>query len=163
MQVAPPLRRSIGWPGQLTLTVRTDEDESVDYELDELAHAYPVTIHRSQGSEYPVVVSLLTTGSWMMLQRSLLYAGVTWAEKLVVLAGSRCALLTHRVALLATAAYIYLLEGAVTIPLKPMLRYGANGANRSALASVVKVLWNFTVPALAGTSLMLITCKALPA
>jgi exodeoxyribonuclease V alpha subunit len=78
-----------------TLTVRTDEDESVDYgfdELDELAHAYAVTIHRSQGSEYPAVVVPLTTASWMMLQRNLLYTGVTRAKKLVVLAGSRRAL-----------------------------------------------------------------------
>ena len=78
-----------------TLTVRTDEDESVDYgfdELDELAHAYAVTIHRSQGSEYPAVVIPLTTGSWLMLQRNLLYTGVTRAKKLVVLAGSRRAL-----------------------------------------------------------------------
>ena len=78
-----------------TLTVRTDEDESVDYgfdELDELAHAYAVTIHRSQGSEYAAVVIPLTTGSWMMLQRNLLYTGVTRAKKLVVLAGSRRAL-----------------------------------------------------------------------
>jgi exodeoxyribonuclease V alpha subunit len=78
-----------------TLTVRTDEDESVDYgfdELDELAHAYAVTIHRSQGSEYPAVVIPLTTSSWMMLQRNLLYTGVTRAKKLVVLAGSRRAL-----------------------------------------------------------------------
>jgi exodeoxyribonuclease V alpha subunit len=78
-----------------TLTVRTDEDESVDYdfaELDELAHAYAMTIHRSQGSEYPAVVIPLTTGSWMMLQRNLLYTAVTRAKKLVVLAGSRRAL-----------------------------------------------------------------------
>ena len=78
-----------------TLTIRTDEDESVDYgfdELDELAHAYAVTIHRSQGSEYPAVVIPLTTSSWMMLQRNLLYTGVTRAKKLVVLAGSRRAL-----------------------------------------------------------------------
>ena len=72
-----------------TLTVLTDEDEQVDYgfdELDELAHAYAVTIHRSQGSEYPAVVIPLTMGSWMMLQRNLLYTGVTRAKKLVVLA-----------------------------------------------------------------------------
>jgi exodeoxyribonuclease V alpha subunit len=78
-----------------TLTVRTDEDESVDYgfdELDELAHAYAVTIHRSQGSEYPAVVIPLTTSSWTMLQRNLLYTGVTRAKKLVVLVGSRRAL-----------------------------------------------------------------------
>jgi exodeoxyribonuclease V alpha subunit len=78
-----------------TLTVLTDEDERVDYgfdELDELAHAYAVTIHRSQGSEYPAVVIPLTMGSWMMLQRNLLYTGVTRAKRLVVLAGSRRAL-----------------------------------------------------------------------
>jgi ATP-dependent exoDNAse (exonuclease V) alpha subunit len=75
--------------------VLTDEDEPVDYdfaELDELAHAYAVTIHRSQGSEYPAVVIPLTTASWMMLRRNLLYTGVTRARKLIVLAGSRRAL-----------------------------------------------------------------------
>src|SRR6266516_582476 len=78
-----------------TLTVRTDEDEQIDYgfdELDELDCAYAVTIHRSQGSEYPAVVIPLVTSSWMMLQRNLLYTGVTRARKLVVLAGSRRAL-----------------------------------------------------------------------
>ena len=73
------------------LTVRTDEDEEIGYdfdELDELAHAYAVTIHRSQGSEYPAVVIPLTTSAWMMLQRNLLYTGITRAKKLVVLAGS---------------------------------------------------------------------------
>jgi exodeoxyribonuclease V alpha subunit len=77
------------------LTVRTDEDEELSYdfdELDELAHAYAVTIHRSQGSEYPAVVIPLTTSAWMMLQRNLLYTGITRAKKLVVLAGSRRAL-----------------------------------------------------------------------
>ena len=78
-----------------TLTVLTDEDEQLDYdfaELDELAHAYAVTIHRSQGSEYPAVVIPLTTSSWMMLQRNLLYTGITRAKQLIVLAGSRRAL-----------------------------------------------------------------------
>ena len=77
------------------LTVRTDEDEEISYdfdELDELAHAYAVTIHRSQGSEYPAVVIPLTTSAWMMLQRNLLYTGITRAKRLVVLAGSRRAL-----------------------------------------------------------------------
>ncbi|GHG69799.1 SF1B family DNA helicase RecD2 [Streptomyces griseocarneus] len=77
------------------LTVRTDEDEEVGYdfdELDELAHAYAVTIHRSQGSEYPAVVIPVTTGAWMMLQRNLLYTAVTRAKRLVVLVGSRRAL-----------------------------------------------------------------------
>ena len=78
-----------------TLTVLTDEDESIDYdfaELDELAHAYAITIHRSQGSEYPAVVIPVTTSAWMMLQRNLLYTGVTRAKKLIVLVGSRRAL-----------------------------------------------------------------------
>ena len=78
-----------------TLTMLTDEDEQVDYdfaELDELAHAYAVTVHRSQGSEYPAVVIPVTTSSWMMLQRNLLYTGVTRARKLLILAGSRRAL-----------------------------------------------------------------------
>jgi exodeoxyribonuclease V alpha subunit len=77
------------------LTVRTDEDEDIGYdfdELDELSHAYAVTIHRSQGSEYPAVVIPVTTGAWMMLQRNLLYTAVTRAKRLVVLVGSRRAI-----------------------------------------------------------------------
>ncbi|MFE5211186.1 ATP-dependent RecD-like DNA helicase [Streptomyces sp. NPDC056600] len=82
-------------PDEQRLTVLTDEDEEVPYdfdELDELAHAYAVTIHRSQGSEYPAVVIPVTTGAWMMLQRNLLYTAVTRAKKLVVLVGSRKAI-----------------------------------------------------------------------
>jgi exodeoxyribonuclease V alpha subunit len=74
-------------------TSQEDEEIPFDFdELDELAHAYAVTIHRSQGSEYPAVVIPLTTSAWMMLQRNLLYTGITRAKKLVVLAGSRRAL-----------------------------------------------------------------------
>jgi len=82
-------------PVEQCLTVLTDEDEEVSYdfdELDELAHAYAVTIHRSQGSEYPAVVIPVTTGAWMMLQRNLLYTAVTRAKRLVVLVGSRKAI-----------------------------------------------------------------------
>lgn len=82
-------------PEDQTLTVRTDEDEDIAYdydELDELSHAYAMTIHRSQGSEYPAVVIPLTTSAWMMLQRNLLYTAVTRAKQLVVLVGSRRAL-----------------------------------------------------------------------
>jgi exodeoxyribonuclease V alpha subunit len=78
-----------------TVTVHTDEDERLEYdfdELDELTHAYAMTIHRSQGSEYPAVVIPLTTSAWMMLQRNLLYTAITRAKKLVVLVGSRRAL-----------------------------------------------------------------------
>ncbi|GAA3722042.1 SF1B family DNA helicase RecD2 [Streptomyces tremellae] len=77
------------------LTVLTDEDEEVPYdfdELDELSHAYAVTIHRSQGSEYPAVVIPVTRSAWMMLQRNLLYTAVTRAKRLVVLVGSRQAI-----------------------------------------------------------------------
>ncbi|WP_103528537.1 ATP-dependent RecD-like DNA helicase [Streptomyces sp. SM12] len=77
------------------LTVLTEEDEEIGYEfteLDELSHAYAVTIHRSQGSEYPCVVIPVTTSAWMMLQRNLLYTAVTRAKRLVVLVGSRRAL-----------------------------------------------------------------------
>ncbi|MEO3750058.1 ATP-dependent RecD-like DNA helicase [Streptomyces sp. B6B3] len=82
-------------PEEQRLTVVTDEDEEVGYdfaELDELAHAYAVTIHRSQGSEYPCVVIPVTMSAWMMLQRNLLYTAVTRAKRLVVLVGSRRAL-----------------------------------------------------------------------
>ena len=77
------------------LTVRTDEDEDIDYdfdELDELQHAYAITVHRSQGSEYPAVVVPLTMSAYTLLQRNLLYTAVTRAKRLVVLAGSRKAL-----------------------------------------------------------------------
>jgi exodeoxyribonuclease V alpha subunit len=77
------------------LRVRLDEDEEVGYgfdELDELTHAYAVSIHRAQGSEYPCVVIPLTMSAWMMLQRNLLYTAVTRAKRLVVLVGSRRAL-----------------------------------------------------------------------
>ncbi|MGC5342367.1 ATP-dependent RecD-like DNA helicase [Streptomyces sp. DT24] len=82
-------------PDEQRLTVLTDEDEEIPYdfdELDELSHAYAMTIHRSQGSEYPAVVVPVTTSAWMMLQRNLLYTAVTRAKKLVVLVGSRRAI-----------------------------------------------------------------------
>ena len=77
------------------LRVLLDEDEEVGYgfdELDELTHAYAVSIHRAQGSEYPCVVVPLVMGAWLMLQRNLLYTAVTRAKRLVVLVGSRRAL-----------------------------------------------------------------------
>ena len=56
-------------------------------ELDELTHAYAVSIHKSQGSEFPVVVIPVLTTHYMMLQRNLLYTAVTRARRLVVLVG----------------------------------------------------------------------------
>jgi exodeoxyribonuclease V alpha subunit len=61
-------------------------------ELDELVLAYATTIHKSQGSEYPAVVIPLTTQHYPMLQRNLVYTGVTRGKRLVVLIGQRRAL-----------------------------------------------------------------------
>ncbi len=61
-------------------------------ELDELAHAYAISVHKSQGSEYPAVVVPLLTQHYMMLQRNLLYTAVTRGKKLVILVGSKKAL-----------------------------------------------------------------------
>jgi exodeoxyribonuclease V alpha subunit len=58
-------------------------------ELDELVLAYATTIHKSQGSEYPAVVIPLTTQHYPMLQRNLLYTGVTRGRRLVVIVGQR--------------------------------------------------------------------------
>jgi exodeoxyribonuclease V alpha subunit len=63
-------------------------------EADRLALAYAVTVHKSQGSEYPAVVIPLTRQHRPMLQRNLLYTAVTRARQLVVLVGSRQALST---------------------------------------------------------------------
>ncbi|WP_025272774.1 SF1B family DNA helicase RecD2 [Haloglycomyces albus] len=77
-------------------TIRTDEDEEVGYdfsELDELTHAYAITVHRSQGSEYPAVVVPMTTSAYTMLRRNLLYTAITRAKRLVVLVGSKRAMM----------------------------------------------------------------------
>jgi exodeoxyribonuclease V alpha subunit len=58
-------------------------------QLDELVHAYAISIHKSQGSEFPVVVIPLLMQHYMMLQRNLLYTAVTRARKLVVLVGDK--------------------------------------------------------------------------
>jgi exodeoxyribonuclease V alpha subunit len=74
-------------------TLRVDFDgRIVPYEraeLDQLVHAYAVSVHKSQGSEYPAVVIPIATQHYMMLQRSLLYTAVTRGKQLVVLVGSR--------------------------------------------------------------------------
>ena len=58
-------------------------------ELDELTLAYACTIHKSQGSEYPIVVMPVTMAHYIMLQRNLLYTGVTRAKKILVMIGSK--------------------------------------------------------------------------
>ena len=71
------------------------EGRKVVYEfsdLDELTLAYAVSVHKSQGSEYPVVVIPLLTQHYMMLQRNLFYTAVTRAKKMVVIVGTRQAI-----------------------------------------------------------------------
>lgn len=61
-------------------------------ELDELVHAYAVSIHKSQGSEYPAVVIPIHTQHYVLLQRNLLYTGITRGKELVVLVGTEKAM-----------------------------------------------------------------------
>jgi exodeoxyribonuclease V alpha subunit len=81
-------------PDQGEVTVTFDGREVVYGfgELDALAPAYAVTIHKSQGSEYPAVVIPVLTQHYTMLRRNLLYTGVTRGKRLVVLVGQRRAL-----------------------------------------------------------------------
>ena len=81
--------------GVLSLTFEGTPARLVDYdfgELDALALAYAMTVHKAQGSEYPAVVMPLSTQHYPMLQRRLLYTGVTRAKNLMVLLGERRAL-----------------------------------------------------------------------
>ena len=73
-----------------TLTVEYEEHRMVEYsfkELDQLELAYAITIHKSQGSEYPAVIIPLLTGPRMLMNRNLLYTAVTRARKCVTLVG----------------------------------------------------------------------------
>ena len=77
-----------------TLTV-TFDNRLVEYditELDEIVLAYAITIHKSQGSEFPVVVMPVTMKHFVMLQRNLIYTGITRAKKICVLVGTTKAL-----------------------------------------------------------------------
>lgn len=81
-------------PVQLRVSVRYPERE-VEYEagaLGDLSCAFAITVHRSQGGEFPAVVVPLVTQHWPMLQRNLLYTAITRARKLVVLVGQPRAL-----------------------------------------------------------------------
>jgi exodeoxyribonuclease V alpha subunit len=81
-------------PVEQTLTVRID-DRPVLYdwgEADELTHAFAISVHKSQGSEYYAVVVPMLTQHYLMLQRNLLYTAITRAERLVVLVGTRRAI-----------------------------------------------------------------------
>ena len=74
-----------------TVTVCFDEERLVDYsfqELDDLELAYAVTVHKSQGSEYPAVILPLLSGPAGLFNRNLLYTAVTRARSCVVILGS---------------------------------------------------------------------------
>ena len=67
----------------------------IDYDitdLDELVHAYATTIHKAQGSEYPIVVMPILMNHYVMLQRNLIYTGITRAKKVLVMVGTKKAL-----------------------------------------------------------------------
>ena len=77
-----------------TLLVNFD-GRSIEYdatELDELVHAYATTIHKAQGSEYPIVVMPVLMNHYVMLQRNLIYTGITRARKILVMIGTKKAL-----------------------------------------------------------------------
>ena len=91
-----------GDPGRIHAVYQSDrrftvlfDSGSVDYsfeEADQLRLAYAITIHKSQGSEFPVVIVPLLTQHYMMLRRNLLYTAMTRAERLLILVGSRQAM-----------------------------------------------------------------------
>lgn len=77
-----------------TLLVNFD-NRSIEYdatELDELVHAYATTIHKAQGSEYSIVVMPVLMNHFVMLQRNLVYTGITRAKKILVMVGTKKAL-----------------------------------------------------------------------
>ena len=76
------------------VTIRFDNNE-IEYdttELDEVVLAYAITVHKSQGSEYQIVICPVTTQHFMMLQKNLIYTAITRAKKIIVLVGSKKAL-----------------------------------------------------------------------
>lgn len=89
----------IGWitavhPENREITIEFDRRLiTYDYtDLDEVVLAYAISVHKSQGSEYPVVIFPVTTQHYLLLQRNLLYTAITRAKKLVVLIGTQKAL-----------------------------------------------------------------------
>ncbi len=88
--------------GRISVINRANNEVTVDYEgrpvvydftdLDEIVLAYAVSVHKSQGSEYPVVIMPLLTQHYMLLQRNLLYTAITRGKRLVVIIGTNKAL-----------------------------------------------------------------------
>lgn len=88
--------------GSIAEIMGEDQEAAIDFpqgrvvfqaaDFIDMAHAYAVTVHKSQGSEYPAVVLIASTQHFMMLQRNLLYTGLTRARKTIVFLGSRKAI-----------------------------------------------------------------------
>ena len=81
-------------PVERTLVIQFD-DRAVEYdvtELDEIVLAYATTVHKAQGAEYPIVVMPVLMNHYVMLQRNLLYTGVTRAKKALMLVGTKKAI-----------------------------------------------------------------------
>jgi exodeoxyribonuclease V alpha subunit len=83
------IRRTDADAGLLSVEIDGREVIYEQQELDELIHAYAVSIHKSQGSEYPAVIIPIHTQHYVLLQRNLLYTGITRGKKLVVLVGTK--------------------------------------------------------------------------
>jgi len=84
------VRRPLTDDGDNSLAVEMLDGRAVDYqrdELDQLVHAFAISVHKSQGSEYPAVVIPLATQHYLMLQRNLLYTAITRGKRLVVIVG----------------------------------------------------------------------------
>ena len=81
-------------PVEQEVVIRFDQRDVIyDFgELDEVSLAYAITIHKSQGSEFPVVVIPIATQQYILLQRNLVYTGITRGKKLVVLVGQKKAM-----------------------------------------------------------------------
>ena len=89
----------IGWVSRID---KEDQEIIIDFDgrlvtydfsdLDEVVLAYAISVHKSQGSEYPVVILPVTTQHYLLLQRNLIYTGISRAKKLVVLIGTKKAL-----------------------------------------------------------------------
>ncbi|MFZ1984834.1 MAG: ATP-binding domain-containing protein, partial [Desulfatitalea sp.] len=82
------IRELDGAAGRLTVDFDGRPVTYEEAELDELSLAYAISVHKSQGSEYPVIVLPLVTNHYIMLQRNLLYTALTRARRMVVLVGS---------------------------------------------------------------------------
>ena len=81
---------AIQWEAKVVIINFDGRDVEYEFsDLDEIVPAYAVSVHKSQGSEYPAVIVPIVTQHYILLQRNLIYTAVTRGKKLVVLVGSR--------------------------------------------------------------------------